>query len=155
MIGRKRRKLQANPYTINFLEEKKTYNISFNYNKKYYSLEISKELYSLFDKFELEDISYMNKYDRHIEHLPLDEIQLHKRISNREKSLEETVIENIEKQRLYTAIDKLPQIQRKRIYLYYFNNMTQKEIAAYDGCSIRAVQYSLDIAIKNLKNFLK
>lgn len=128
MIGRKRRKLQANPYTINFLEEKKTYNISFNYNKKYYSLEISKELYSLFDKFELEDISYMNKYDRHIEHLPLDEIQLHKRISNREKSLEETVIENIEKQRLYTAIDKLPQIQRKRIYLYYFNNMTQNRV---------------------------
>ena len=131
------------------------YNISFNYNKKYYGLEISKELYSLFDKFELEDISYMNKYDRHIEHLPLDEIQSHKRINKREKSLEETVIENIEKQRLYTAIDKLPQIQRKRIYLYYFNNMTQKEIAVYDGCSIRAVQYSLDITIKNLKKFLK
>jgi len=29
-----------------------------------------------------------------------------------------------------------------------------KEIAEKEGCSVRAVQYSLNIALKNLKNFL-
>lgn len=33
--------------------------------------------------------------------------------------------------------------------------MKQREIALKENTSIRAVQYSLDIALKNLKNFLK
>lgn len=118
-------------------------------------MQISSNLYKLFDTFELEDISYMNKYDRHIEHLQLDEIQLYKRASNKVENIEEKVIKNIETQRLYEAINKLPKIQRNRIYSYYFKNMTQKEIAMQDNCSIRAVQYSLDIALKSLRNFLE
>lgn len=155
MINKKRRKAQNNPYTINFEQEKEVYSISFKNNIKEYYIEISNELYDEFNKFELEDISYMNKYDRHIEHLPLDEIQLHRKINKKEKNLEEIVIDNIEKEKLYKAINKLPEMQKKRIELFYFENLTQKEIALQDNCSIRAVQYSLEIALKNLKKFLK
>ena len=129
--------------------------INFKNNVDLYNMQISSNLYKLFDTFELEDISYMNKYDRHIEHLQLDEIQLYKRASNKVENIEEKVIKNIETQRLYEAINKLPKIQRNRIYSYYFKNMTQKEIAMQDNCSIRAVQYSLDIALKSLRNFLE
>ncbi len=155
MIDKKRRKAYDNPYTIKFIEEKGIYSINFKNNVDLYNMQISSNLYKLFDTFELEDISYMNKYDRHIEHLQLDEIQLYKRASNKVENIEEKVIKNIETQRLYEAINKLPKIQRNRIYSYYFKNMTQKEIAMQDNCSIRAVQYSLDIALKSLRNFLE
>lgn len=62
----------------------------------------------------------MNKYDRHIEHLQLDEIQMFKRSKLNIKNLEDEVIINIENKKLHIAI-----------------------------------QYSLDSALKNLKNFLK
>ena len=152
---KKRRKLSENPYWIHHFEENNTYTITFKNNIKSYNIEISEDIYNSFDRFELDDISYMNKYDRHIEHLSLDEIQLHKRISKKEKDLEEIVIENIEKQKLYEAINKLSKSQKNRIFSYYFKNMTKKEIAIQDNCSIRAIQYSLDSALKNLKKFLK
>lgn len=154
MHNKKRRKLVDNPYNISFSEEKETYNIYFKNKVNSYELEVSRELYNIFDKFELEDISYMNKFDRHIEHLELDEIQLYNRTSFKRKSTEEEAIQNIENKNLHNAIKKLPKIQRNRIYLYYFRNMTQKEIAIHDNCSIRSVQYSLNIALKNLKKHL-
>lgn len=85
MFNKKRRKSRDNPYTIHFSKEKENYTISFKNNENYYTMEISKELYNIFDKFELEDISYMNEYDRHIEHLSLNEIQLHNRLKYKKK----------------------------------------------------------------------
>lgn len=131
------------------------YKINFKYNGENKDIKISKELYELFNKFELEDLSYMNKYDRHIEHLHLDEIQMYNRLKLSNKNLEDEVIKDIENQDLHIAIKKLPQIQRRRIYLYYFCNMKQREIALQENTTIRAIQYSLDKAIKNLKKLLK
>lgn len=131
------------------------YKINFKYNGENKEIKISKELYDLFNKFELEDLSYMNKYDRHIEHLQLDEIQMYNRLKLSNKNLEDEVIKDIENQDLHIAIKKLPQIQRRRIYLYYFCNMKQREIALQENTTIRAIQYSLDKGIKNLKKFLK
>lgn len=139
MIDKKRRKLKDNPYAINYLEEKEIYIVSFKNIINHYDVEVSKEIYDLFNKFELEDISYMNKYDRHIEHLPLNEVQIYNRLSYKRKNIEEQSIQNIENKKLYYAINKLPKIQKTRIYLYYFYNMNQKEIAIRDNCSIRAV----------------
>lgn len=153
MDNKKRRKCKENPYKINCLGN--DYKINFKYNGDNKEVKISKELYDLFNKFELEDLSYMNKYDRHIEHLQLDEIQMFKRSKLNIKNLEDEVIRNIENHKLHIAINKLSKIQKRRIYLYYFYNMKQREIALKENTSIRAVQYSLDIALKNLKNFLK
>lgn len=97
----------------------------------------------------------MNKYDRHIEHSQLNEINLYKRTFNKEKSIEESVINNIQNQKLYIAISKLPINQKERIYKYFFKNLTLKQIAFEEECSIRAVQYTMKIALKNLKKFLK
>lgn len=152
----KRRKSKDNPYNINYLESKQIYEIEFiDSNKIKQKMETSKEIYELFNQFELEDISHMNKYDRHIEHIKMDEIQIYKRAFNKEISVEEKVIQNIKKQSLYDAIEKLPELQKQRIYLYYFYNMTQREIAYKQKCSIRAIQYSLQIALKKLRKLLE
>jgi len=153
MNNKKRRRSKDNPYKMDCLGNK--YKINFKYNGENKDIKISKELYDLFNKFELEDLSYMNKYDRHIEHLHLDEIQMYNRLKLSNKNLENEVIEDLENQDLHIAIKKLPQIQRRRIYLYYFCNMKQREIALQEKTSIRAIQYSLECALKNLKKFLK
>lgn len=153
MNNKKRRRSKDNPYKMDCLGNK--YKINFKYNGENKDIKISKELYELFNKFELEDLSYMNKYDRHIEHLHLDEIQMYNRLKLSNKNLEDEVIKDIENQDLHIAIKKLPKIQRRRIYLYYFCNMKQREIALQENTTIRAIQYSLDKAIKNLKKLLK
>lgn len=153
MNNKKRRKSKENPYKINYMGNE--FQLNFKYNGENKEIKISRELYNVFNKFELEDLSYMNKYDRHIEHLHLDEIQMYNRLKLNSKDIENEVIKNIENQKLHIAINKLPKIQKRRIYLYYFCNMRQREIALKENTSIRAIQYSLECALKNLKKFLK
>lgn len=59
------------------------------------------------------------------------------------------------KQELHAAIAKLPDIQAKRIYAYYFLEMTKTEIARAEGVSVKAVCNSIAQALKNLENELK
>ena len=53
------------------------------------------------------------------------------------------------------AINKLTDIQKRRVKKYYFHEMTQQEIADDEGVNIRAVQYTLNEALKKLKEILK
>ena len=69
--------------------------------------------------------------------------------------MEDIVINKLELERLHKAISKLPRIQRRRVLMHYFMDLTQKEIAIKESVSIRAIQYSLKIALINLKKFLK
>lgn len=150
----KRRKDKYNPYSFKKMDIDDKYIISFTNNNNEIELEISKELYSVFNIFELSDLSIMNEFDRHIEHSKLNENTLNKRIFNVERGVEDIVINKIEKQKLHIAIDSLPLKQKNRIQKYFFENLTQKEIAKIENCSIRAIQYSIECALKNLKNFL-
>lgn len=150
----KRRKDKYNPYSFKKMDIDDKYIISFTNNNNEIELEISKELYSVFNNFELSDLSIMNEFDRHIEHSKLNENTFNKRIFNVERGVEDIVINKIEKQKLHIAIDSLPLKQKNRIQKYFFENLTQKEIAKIENCSIRAIQYSIECALKNLKNFL-
>lgn len=151
----KRRKDTYNPYQLYVSTDKKKFFIRFKDGEntiKY--IEINDTIYYEFNKFELDDKSQMNKYDRHIEHSQVTEITLNKRAIQQEISVEETVMSNYEKEKIHNAILKLPEIQKRRIKMYFFDELTQKEIANKEGTSIRAIQYSMKIALKNLKKFL-
>lgn len=152
----RRRKNKYNPYEIGRCNDKSIYEVKFKdfYNKQF-NIEVSEEIFREFNRFELEDISEMNEYDRHIEHSKLIESTLHNRAKEKEISIEELVISKIDKERLYKAISRLPEIQRRRILLYFFRDLKLKEIANIDNASIRAIQYSINIALKNLKKILE
>lgn len=53
--------------------------------------------------------------------------------------------------RLYKAIGKLTEVQRRRLSLYYFEGLTYSQIAKLEGVSHRAVIYSIEQALKQLK----
>lgn len=53
--------------------------------------------------------------------------------------------------RLHKAIGKLTEVQRRRLILYYFEGLTYSQIAKLEGVSHRAVIYSIEQALKQLK----
>lgn len=152
----KRRRSKDNPYFLNFAEEKNTYLVSFRAkNNQNTTMEISKEIYDIFDRFELDDLSILNEYDNHIEHLDLGDESLFLRAKYKQPSIENIVEQKLLYEKLYKGIFELPIIQRRRLIKYYFYNMTFESIAKEEKCSKRAIKFSVDIAIKKLYEKLK
>ena len=118
-------------------------------------MEIDKALFDTFDRFELDDLSFMNKRDRHYERSEQTEASLNRRAAKPQESVEETVFRQVEVETLYQAIAKLSEKQRNRLVLYYFANFTYKQIAEMEDCTITSVRGSIVAAIKKLKDILK
>ena len=151
----KRRKAKDNPYTIYYNKDKHSYFLSFTDGQgKKHRFEIDKALYELFDEFELADLSALNEFDRHTEHSELTEGTLNDRAFAVPKSVEEIVYEHIQNEQLHNAISQLPKVQRRRLTLYYFAELTYEQIAEMEGCSHPAVIKSVKTALENLKKYL-
>lgn len=150
-----RKKDKYNPYTLTITEGR--YYLSFKDGRgKQQNIEIDEVLYQTFDRFELEDISHLNRVSRHIEHFELTEETLNDRTFHRAKQIEDIVSESIEYEQLHRAVSKLPKVQRRRLKLYFFGEMSYEQIAKLEGCTKRAVKFSVDIAVEKLKkNFKK
>lgn len=154
-IHPKRRKDKFNPYKIYRTEDGKCHLSFCDGEGISHHLELDEILYALFDRFELDDLSYLNVVDRHYEHSELTEISLNNRAFLKEESLEEQVLKKLEMERLHRAISQLPEIQRRRIIFYYFENLTYEQIAMLEGCTITPIKNSIDKALKNLKKILE
>lgn len=151
----KRRKARDNPYTI-FTIGLKTghprYFLSFkDVNGTHHRMEIDRELFEALDQFELDDISFMNEVDRHYEQSEQTEASLTRRAIRVPDTVEETVQQLMDAEALHRAIAQLPETQRRRLVLYYFGNFTYEQIAEMEGCTKRAIKFSVDIAIEKLK----
>lgn len=151
----KRKKSKDNPYTIKYSEEENSYYLTFKYNKKDQNVIISNEIFEQFNKFELEDISQMHKFDKYIEHSEIYEETLYKKALNFEETTEKIVIKKDELIRLNNAINQLKPLQKRRVIMYYFDNMTLREIADREHCSYVSVKNSIDNALKKLLEILK
>lgn len=150
----KRRKDKYNPYNI--YELNRHYYISFKDGQGILQkFEISKKLYDTFDSFELDDLAYLNVLDRHIEQSEVWEASLNVRAVKKADSTEEIVFRKLQQDKLHKAINELPEKQKRRLILHYFQRLTYVEIAAQEKCSTRAVEYSIHGAIQNLKNFFE
>lgn len=152
----KRRRYKDNPYTLKYVEEKNIYIVSFKDVKGHLQeIEVSKEIYKVFDLFELQDIRELNEYDRHIEHSEIYENNLEVRAKDKPLSLEDEVIRKSTLDELKKAIELLPTVQKNRIKKYYFDDKSEVDIAKEEKVSQKNVSKSLSVAIKNLKEILK
>ena len=155
----KRRRDKDNPYTI-FTTGINTaaphYYLSFvDSSGVERCVEIDKLLFDAFDRFELEDISFMHKVDKHYERTEQTEALLNKRAVRPQEGVEEIVSQRMEVDKLHQAIARLPEKQRRRMVLYYFGEFTYEQIADMEGCTIMPVKRSIDAAIKKLKKLLE
>lgn len=151
----KRRKQKDNPYTISYNDITNTYTITFADNKRnHHTITVSKEIYNAMNTFELEDISQMHEYERHIEHSEIYENNINSRVKNKKPSLEENFIQNITKKEVRQAVNSLPKLQSQRIKKYYFGDKSEREIAKEEHVSQQAIHKSLQLAKINLKKIL-
>ena len=59
---------------------------------------------------------------------------------------------HIQSEILHKAIAALPEIQRRRLVLYYFGDYTYEQIGEMEGCTHQAINKSINAAICNLRN---
>jgi len=150
----KRRTHRDNPYTLIIVND--NYFVEFKDSlEKKQIVSISKEIFEAMDRFELDDLKELNEFDNHIEHSEIYEENLNKRVINKPEVLEIQAEKNILYEMLYSEISKLPDIQRKRFILYYFYDMTLKEIADMESCSISPVKRSIDRALEKISKKIK
>ena len=148
-----RKKDKSNPYTLSI--ENNTYYIAFTDGQGiFHKQEISMELYSTFNSFELDDISQMNETTRHLTKLDMGVESSNHKIDNPSEPVEDHVYRRIMYQELHQAVAQLPDIQRRRLLLYYFGGYTYEQIAEMEGCKHPAIIKSIRAAEKNLKILL-
>ena len=150
----KRRKDKYNPYTL--CSEKGRYYVYFvDVNNRIQMVKVSKSVFETFNIFELEDISQMNEYDRHYEHSEIYESTLHERGAINVECMEEYLDNTQDMENLHMAIKNLPEVQKRRLKKYYFEEKTFDKIALEEGCTYQCVQRSVYRAVEKIKNILK
>ena len=116
----KRRKDKNNPYTIYSVgieTDHPRYFVEFDDSEgTHQCIEIDEKNFKLFDQFELEDLSYLNEINRHYGELD------NKELSTEDDTTWQTVLSRLDHERLHSFIDQLPEIQKRRLQLYYFEN---------------------------------
>lgn len=70
------------------------------------------------------------------------------------EALEDFVIRQLEIQDLEDAMQSLTRIQRERLHLYFYEDLTYREIGERLGISDRSVRESIDAALKKMKKIL-
>lgn len=148
-----RKKDKLNPYTLSI--ENNIYYISFTDGQGiFHKQEISMELYAAFNGFELDDISWINEASRHLSELDFGEEPISYKIADPSELMEDRVYRRIMYQELHKAIAQLPEIQRRRLLLYYFVGYTYEQIAQMEDCKHPAIIKSVAAAEKNIKKIL-
>lgn len=152
----KRRKYQDNPYYLSKDESKNLYVIRFkDSNGVMQEVKVTKEVWDVFDEYEKIDLIQMNEFDRHTEHTEVYEEILSKRAKEKLLSIEDEFIIKTTFEELKRAIDMLPEVQRRRIKKYYFDDINEIEMAKQEKTSHQAIHKSIILARKKLKEILK
>ena len=124
-------------------------------NGKSRVIRANETLINEYKKRKSEENSQNIKFSRYIEHSELTDISLNKRSINKEISLEEQVISNLESERIIKEIWKLPTPQNRRVYMYIVDEFSYTQIAKIENRSIPTVKESIDRGLENLRKKLK
>ena len=156
MDGRhpKRRTDKYNPYTLTVADGR--FYLAFEDGQGvHHEMEIDASLYRLLDRFELDDLSYLNEVDRHLDQTELSEALLNRYVSVEQEVLEDAVCRSMQWEAVRAEIACLPEVQKRRLQLYFFDGLTYEEIAALEHCKYQAVQQSVLSALEKIKKNLK
>lgn len=103
-------------------------------------LEVLEAFYIEFRQLERRNRNLIQSEWRHNEHSKPTEQTLHKRAMVYPKSVEDVVVETEQAKFLRRAIDKLPDIQRRRFLLYYEYDLNYYEIGVKEHCTAQSAR---------------
>lgn len=154
----KRRRSKDNPYIIYAKKgdgEIFKYYVSFkDAQGGFVCVEVEKEIFDAFDRFELDDLSYLNEVERHYKLSEIPDDFLSACLDQNNEAVEDVVFMKIMKEKLRTAINRLSKLQRRRLVLYFYEGYTYEQIAKIEGCTKTAVKFSIDIVMKKIKTLI-
>lgn len=116
--------------------------------------EIPIEIANLYLESRIYERKHEQIWTRHIEHFDLSNRDIYKISVLREESLEDKVIDKIEKEELKKALNKLPKKEKDRANDYFNSNCTKLIIAKNQGITDRALRKSIHKILNKIKNFL-
>jgi len=123
-------------------------------NGKRVLIDVTIEVKELLEQSDRQTRSQMRKGRRHLNFVgSMDELDTLPTLPQEDTAA--LVIKMDSCKRLYTAIGKLPELQQRRLLLYFFQEMNFRQIAELEGVSIATVARTIDRALDTLKKMLK
>lgn len=116
-------------------------------------IEVAKIVYDALDEMQREHWRLERRESRHTRHIEMMTERDLPRTAYA-KDPEQLLIEQVEATEIKTALRSIPILQQRRFLLRHLIGLTIKQIAEIEGCSDRAVKYSLVLARENLRNLL-
>ncbi len=117
---------------------------------------VSKEVYeALSDTFRKEVHAQTMRDLRHMVMEGYEEGTTEDLMTDTNELLEEQIIKRMEKEVLYDAMQSLTEVQRERLHLYFFEELTIREIAKKQGVTRNAVWKSIQGIIVQIRKYFK
>jgi hypothetical protein len=130
--------------------------VSFkDYHNVSKEIEVSPDIYSVFEDFLRKEESIIRRDKRHIKRAVLTDVELYKRALNKPKSVEDEVIDNQRNEKLEQAISELTETMRRRFILYHDCGLTYERIARIENRNIRSVFDSIRAAEEKIREKMK
>lgn len=149
-------KYEVDSYILEYDEKTKQYFIYFKDSiNNECKLEIKKEVFDTYMKSKKEYKKIQNQYDRHEEHSEQSDISLYKKSSVNKISLEDMVIQKINNSALRKIVKEVPEPHNHRLEMYFFEDMTIKEIASKENKNERTIRYSISKGISEIAKKIK
>ena len=115
---------------------------------------VTRNIFAAYLRFGKDERNMRRWSERYIEKSNLTEATLHKRALRLPKGMEDLTIDAEQREMLWQAIGKLPEIQRQRLLMYYFDGLTYEEIAELEACKKQSIHESVQLAIQQIREKL-
>lgn len=147
---------EVDSYTLEYMEDENKYYISFvDSAEQDCRIQIDKEIFDTYMKSKKAYTKIKNETSRHLEYSLLTDEEIYNRAFDPVESVEETVIKNIEKEKINQAMQKLTEAQYRRIDLHIVNEITIRDLAKIEKVQKKQIEKSLQLGFKKLKKFFK
>ena len=117
--------------------------------------EVSEAVYFEFLQFSRHRRNLRRWDERHREQSELTDEALYRRAACTPKILEDATLDKLRDEGLREAVAQLSELQRRRFVLYHEFGFTYAQIAEREGCTKRAVKFSVDLAEERVREKLK
>lgn len=114
-------------------------------------LEVDVAVAEVLEKSDKKLLALEKQDRRHLDSSGYVEGETEPNMLHHQRGLEDLAIELMNKRQLYTEIQQLPPIQRRRVSAYYLKGMTYQQIAAKEHAALSSVYESINMGLQNLR----
>lgn len=128
----------------------------YPFYKSDYFIEVPDEIFTLFKQLSQKEHADFERRRVYKAYYSLDAGDgIEKNIILLVLSPDEIYERKLSNQELYAAINSLPEKQAKRVYAYFFLEMSKAQIARIEGVGESTIRDSINRGLKNIEEFIK